>query len=212
MPGNSASGRAKREELAARAGRSPRAAGFCNSVVKAGSIGYEPEQHPMLMAGSNLASTGAVIALQSDGSTSTGGNGNGFQTDGSAYTLNRVDRQSVAIAANQRGEVRLDGTDGQTVGTIPATRSGKQLQGVLTPWDVQSKRVFSQDACCPTLSSGTREGANIQPIVLCMSTGQANAEILEDSAPTLNASHEQPICVADGNANAAADETAGQLQ
>lgn len=114
MPGNSASSRAKREELASRAGRSPRAAGFCNRV---------------------------------------------------------------AIAANQRGEVRLDGTDGQTVGAIPATRSGKQLQGVL-----------------------------------CMSTGQANAEILEDSAPTLNASHEQPICVADGNANAAAGETAERLR
>ena len=139
-----------------------------------------------------------------------GGIGSCFSDDGSAYTLNRVDRQSVAIAANQRGEVRLDGTDGQTA--IPATRNGKQLQGVLTPWDVQSKRVFSQDACCPTLSSGTREGANIQPIVLCMSTGQANAEILEDSAPTLNASHEQPICVADGNANAAVDETVGRLQ
>ena len=114
MPGNSASSRAKREELASRAGRSPRAAGFCNRV---------------------------------------------------------------AIAANQRGEVRLDGTDGQTVGAIPATRSGRQLQGVL-----------------------------------CMSTGQTNAEILEDSAPTLNASHEQPICVADGNANAAAGETAGRLR
>lgn len=92
VPGNSASSKAKRAELAARAGRSPRAAGFCNSAVKAGGIG-----------------------------------------------------------------------------------SGKQLQGVL-----------------------------------CMSTRQANAEILEDSAPTLNASNEQPICVADGNA--AVDETAGRLQ
>ena len=62
---------------------------------------------------------------------------------------------------------------GQTVGAIQATRSCKQLQGVL-----------------------------------CMSTGQANAEILEDSAPTLNASHEQPICVVYGNANAAVDENA----
>ena len=61
MPGNSASSRAKRKELASRAGRSPRAAGFCNAAVKAGSIGYEPEQHPTLRAGSNLASTGAVI-------------------------------------------------------------------------------------------------------------------------------------------------------
>lgn len=171
VPGNSASSRAKRQELAARAGRGARAAGFCNAAVKAGSIGYEPEQHPTLRAGSNLAITGAVIALQSDGSTSKGSNGSGSQTDGSAYTLNITDRHSVAIAANQRGEARIDGGDGQTVGAIPATRSGKQFQGVL-----------------------------------CMSTGQANAEALEDSAPTLNASHEQPICVADDNANAAVDE------
>ena len=117
VPGNSASSKAKRQELAARAGRGARAAGFCNAAVKAGSIGYEPD------------------------------------------------------AANQRGEVRLDGTDGQSVGAITATMSGKQFQGVL-----------------------------------CMSTGQANAEVLEDSAPTLNASHEQPICVADDNANSAIDE------
>lgn len=115
--------------------------------MKAGGIGYEPEQHPTLRAGSNLASTGAVM-------------------------------QSVAIAANQRGEVRIDGRDGQTVGAIPATRSGKQLQGVL-----------------------------------CMSTGQANAEVMEDSAPTLNASHEQPICVADDNANSAVDvDLSGSLK
>jgi DNA (cytosine-5)-methyltransferase 1 len=122
--------------------------------VKAGSIGYEPEQHPTLRAGSNLASTGAVIALQSDGSSSNGAqHGSGWNADGSAYTVNTRDRQSVCIAANQRGEVRLDGTDRQTVGAIPATRSGKQSQGVLTPWDVQSKRVYSQDACRPTLPS-----------------------------------------------------------
>lgn len=144
--------------------------------MKAGSIGYQPEQHPTLRAGSNLASTRAVIALQSDGSTSTGSNGNESSCDGSTYTLNCVDRQSVAIACNQRSEVRLDGGDGNTVGTIPATRSGKQLQGVL-----------------------------------CMATGQANAEILEDSAPTLNASHEQPICVADDNSMKYADRAVGPL-
>ncbi len=73
------------------------------------------------------------------------------------------------------------------MGAIPATRSGKQLQGVLTPWDVQSKRVYSQDACGPTLPSGTREGVNIQPSVLCMASGQANAEVGEDVGTTLSA-------------------------
>jgi DNA (cytosine-5)-methyltransferase 1 len=120
VPGNSASSRAKRAELAARAGNGAQGAGFGDAAVKAGSIGYEPEQHPTLRAGSNLASTGAVIALQSDGSSSNGAqHGSGWNADGSAYTVNTRDRQSVCIAANQRGEVRLDGTDRQTVGAIP---------------------------------------------------------------------------------------------
>lgn len=153
VPGNSASSRAKRAELAARAGRSARSAGFCGGATAgAGSIGYEAENASTLRAGGNLASTRAVIALQSDGSTSANSHGSGFSEDGSAYTLNCVDRQSVAIAANQRGEVRVDGGDGQTVGAIPATRSGKQLQGVL-----------------------------------CMASGQANAEVGEDVGTTLSA-------------------------
>ena len=147
--GNSASSRAKREELAARAGRSPRAAGFCNAAVKAGSIGYEPEQHPTLRAGSNLASTGAVIVI--DSATTPKTSVDVCQTlrrGGDGGSNNFV----LAFAQNQRSEVRLDGTDGQTVGAIPATRSGKQLQGVL-----------------------------------CMASGQANAEVGEDVGTTLSA-------------------------
>ena len=39
-------------------------------------------------------------------------------------------------------------------------------EGSLNAWDVQSKRVFSENGVAPTLSSGTSEGANIQPSVL----------------------------------------------
>lgn len=38
--------------------------------------------------------------------------------------------------------------------------------GCLNPADPQSKRVYSPLAVAPTLSSGTREGMNIQPSVL----------------------------------------------
>ena len=38
--------------------------------------------------------------------------------------------------------------------------------GCLTPWDNQSKRIFSPEGCGPTLNSGTGEGMNIQPSVL----------------------------------------------
>ena len=39
-------------------------------------------------------------------------------------------------------------------------------EGSLNAWDVQSKRVFSENGVAPTLSSGTNKGANIQPSVL----------------------------------------------
>lgn len=48
-----------------------------------------------------------------------------------SFTLNTIDRHVVAIASNQRGELRYDGVDGSTVGAIPATRSGKQIQAVV---------------------------------------------------------------------------------
>lgn len=118
VPGNSASSKAKRAELTARAGNGAQSAGFGDPAATSGSIGYQLEQAQTLRAGSNKASTGCVLS----------------------------------VAANQRGEVRLDGTDGQTVGAIPATRSGKQFQGVL-----------------------------------CMASGQANAEVGEDVGTTLSA-------------------------
>ena len=75
-----------------------------------------------------------VIALQSDGSTSLGGNGAGWNDTEAAYTLNTLDKQAVAyrmIAINQRNEARYDGGDGQTVGAIPAQPGGKQMQCVI---------------------------------------------------------------------------------
>ena len=39
--------------------------------------------------------------------------------------------EPVGFAANQRGEVRLQGGDGKVVGAIPATQSGKQVQGIM---------------------------------------------------------------------------------
>lgn len=35
----------------------------------------------------------------------------------------------------------------------------------MTPWDVQSKRIYSEHGCGPCLQSGTSEGMNIQPCV-----------------------------------------------
>lgn len=60
----------------------------------------------------------------------------------------------------------------------PAVLTGDA--GCLNPEDPQSKRIFAPDSCEPTLSSGTREGMNIQPSVLCMADGNAKAAIDED--------------------------------
>ena len=49
---------------------------------------------------------------------------------------------------------------------VPAIVSATEVNGCLTPWDVQSKRVFSDNSASPSLQSGTTEGANIQPCVL----------------------------------------------
>lgn len=108
-------GRIKRQEIAGRAGDRAQGADTERDATNA----EQPTD---------------VIALQSDGSTSLRGNGAGWNGTGAAYTLNTLDRQSVAyrmIAINQRNEARYDGGDGQTVGAIPAQPGGKQMQCVI---------------------------------------------------------------------------------
>ncbi len=59
----------------------------------------------------------------------------------------------VGVAANQRGEGRLQGGDGAVVGAIHCTRSGKQFQGVtdgyvvrrLTPVECERLQGFPDD-------------------------------------------------------------------
>ena len=74
--------------------------------------------------------------------------------------------------------------------------------GCLTPWDNQSKRIFSPDACGPTLNSGTGEGMNIQPSVLCAGfkyhhgAGAGNIGYELEQSPTLTADYHNPaICI-----------------
>jgi DNA (cytosine-5)-methyltransferase 1 len=88
-------------------------------------------------------------------------------------------RGAVAFAQNTRDEVRVQG-DGTISGALAAQPGMKQqtyLAECLTPWDVQSKRVHGENGVSPTLSSGTGEGMNIQPVV--MASAHYNAEIGE---------------------------------
>lgn len=86
--------------------------------------------------------------------------------------------------------------------------------GCLTPWDNQSKRIFSPDSCGPTLSSGTGEGMNIRPSVFCagfkyhQGAGAGNIGYVPEQSPTLTADWHNPavFCTADDNAKAAIEE------
>lgn len=40
-------------------------------------------------------------------------------------------RDAIGFAANQRGEVWLQGGDGDVCGAVPASQSGKQVQGIV---------------------------------------------------------------------------------
>lgn len=62
-------------------------------------------------------------------------------------------RDAIGFVANQRGEARLQGGDGDVVGAIPASQSGKQVQGVtdgyavrrLTPRECERLQGFPDD-------------------------------------------------------------------
>lgn len=62
-----------------------------------------------------------------------GGKGPLIQTDVSGSLATGNDQtlfEPVAFAANQRGEVRLQGGDGEITGAVPASQSGKQVNGI----------------------------------------------------------------------------------
>ena len=69
-------------------------------------------------------------------------------------------------------------------GTSPTIAvSDSHVPAVLTPWDVQSKRVNTPSGTSPTLPSGTGEGMNIQPIVMTTANTNANgSNVSEDGA------------------------------
>lgn len=92
--------------------------------------------------------------------------------------------------------------------------------GCLTPWDNQSKRIFSPDSCGPTLNSGTHEGQNIQPIVFCASfkyhqgAGVGNIGYIPEQSPTLTADWHNPavLCMTDTQPNTmVAEDLCGTL-
>lgn len=125
------SSREKRKALAAGAGRGPASAGFSYKTrAGAGTVGYEEE------CGPTIASARADAAVPRMGDAASKGS---IDEDmcGTLKAHNANKPPIVAFAANQRGEVRLQGGDGEVCGAIPASQSGKQVQGVTDGYAVR---------------------------------------------------------------------------
>ena len=95
---------------------------------------------------------------------------------------------------------------------------------VLTPWDVQSKRIYSVDVAAPTLQSGGGEGANIQPIVFGIAgnienrkpenggNGAGWCDPNENGMYALTATDRHTVCMTDTQSVASvSEETSGAL-
>lgn len=117
----------------------------------------------------------------------------------------------LAFAANQRGEVRLQGGDGSVTGAIPANQSGKQVNGVLCMGSQQGGAAVFDDMA-QTLTGAAGTSGNNQPVV-CMSDAAANAAIDRELAGTLKANNDrnQPIVI-DCRNDAVNGEVSGTLQ
>ena len=71
-------------------------------------------------------------------------------------------------------------------GGIHSAVAYAEQSGCLTPWDVQSKRIFPEGGCAPTLQSGTHEHNQHVAEPLVLASAHYNAEIGEGGvAPTL---------------------------
>lgn len=133
--------------------------------AESGAAGEGPAAGAESGAGGAGKDAGSVICLQGnviDRADTAGCNGKGWKED-VCYTVNTIDRPAVCAGPN-----------------------------CLTPWDCQSKRVYSEAGVMPTLQAGENSGQN-QEAVLCAGFKLGNSEharsigYAEEQAPTLNA-------------------------
>lgn len=118
------------------------------------------------------------------------------------FSLTTADRHAVAFAANQRGEARLQGGDGDVFGAIPTAWSGKQAQGVVearaygTAYKAGAKAgsLPFDEELHPTLSASRHDAS-----VVCLADDSAKAAVDEDmcgslkvggAPPTIGTKHE----------------------
>ena len=127
----------------------------------AAAVLFEPES----VSGNTQTSKQKREALASDARGRAAGAGGGV----------------TAFAQNARDEVRIQG-DGTISGALAAQPGMKQqtyIAECMTPWDVQSKRIFPEGGCAPTLQSGTHEHNRHVAEPLVLASAHYNAEIGE---------------------------------
>lgn len=155
------SSREKRQELAAGAGSGAACAGF--AWHHGGNTGLGVQEEMSATVESNMPP--AVLQIKGnaiDRDTAQNGQWACDPDDNGAYTLNSTDVDGVlAFAANQRGEVRLQGGDGSVTGVIPASQSGKQVNGVICMGDAASGASIDRDLAGTLKANNDRN----QPIV-----------------------------------------------
>lgn len=164
--------------------------------AESGATGEGPAAGAESGAGGAGKDAGSVICLQGnaiDRADTAGCNGKGWKED-VCYTLNTIDRPAVCAGPN-----------------------------CLTPWDSQSKRVYSEAGVMPTLPAGENSGQN-QEAVLCAGFKLGNSEqtrsigYAEEQAPTLNAecggNKPAVMCLNDqgGNVMGVSHDVAGTLR
>lgn len=139
---------------------------FCMATQQGGAEVRSDGRAPTLTASAGMSGNNQpVICIQGnaiDRADTAGCSGKGWKED-VCYTLNTIDR--------------------------PAVCAGPDC---LTPWDCQSKRVYSEAGVMSTLPAGENSGQN-QEAVLCAGFKLGNSEharsigYAEEQAPTLNA-------------------------
>lgn len=140
---------------------------------KAGGVGYVEELSPTLRAADSGSNRTPCICIQ--GNTidrAARQNGLGAQEE-LAYTLDATDRHAVCCAINTLDRAMVFGKAGR-------------------PHSAAEGQAWTETETANTLNTFDR-GAGRENEIVCMSTGQAGAEIAFGISPTLNCDHEQPI-------------------
>ena len=143
------------------------AAGFIGKAApSAGSIGYEQELSPTLIAEKPLGTGGNQVPVVHsyciagntiDRKIENGGNGKGVLAE-TGYTLNTVDRHAVA-----------------------------EIYGAKSFCEYESGQVATLRA------AGGNQGGGSENLVLCVGNGQMNQSHLQENAGALNCMHDQQI-------------------